>query len=138
MAPAPRADWARNLKHITRFRGNMIHGYDNDDVNAVLGQISDVTGLTIVCVWEYYDDYGYGGDSRFCILSDNGTLYQQVGDLYPWLSGTPDDPHTPDSPGDPSTWIGPAEHITESAFVNGDGFHNYALADYQSRDDDDS
>lgn len=108
-------------------RGCMEDGYDSDKVNSVLGAISDASGLMIVCVWDFYDEYGPGGNSDFYVdPEDGGPLRELVGDLWRWLNSDPDDPDSPDSPGDPGTWTGSATSLHPDNLAWNDGRHNFA------------
>lgn len=105
-------------------RGRFQQGYDNDDFRRVATEIKAVTGAEIVCIWQYFDDFGYGGDSEFYLV-DGGRLYELAGDLWPWLSADARDLEAPESPGDSATWQGSASAI-EYENLSGDGW-NYAL-----------
>lgn len=115
---------------IADLRGSMAGGYDDDRVNRVLGAISDATGLDLVCVWDYYDDTGVGGDSQFYVQGQDGELRELAGDLWPWLNGDPADPETPATPGDPPTWLGERAAFTTADLAWDDGgWRNYAHED---------
>lgn len=109
--------------------GCMYLGYTPEDVNRVLGILSQASGLRLVCVWAFCDACGYGGDSDFYIEDERSqTLLHLAGNLWAWLSESPGDSAFPAGPGHPSTWIGPP--VTEFAFkaiAGGDDFHNYTL-----------
>ncbi|MET9265232.1 hypothetical protein [Amycolatopsis sp. NPDC004079] len=109
----------------------MDDGYTPENVNSVLGQLSDLLpGFSIVCVWEYIDAYGYGGNSDFYVESESGeALFCIAGDLWKWLNMRPDDPGSPEAPGDPASWVGGACAEFTTADLVGDGFHNYAIQD---------
>lgn len=80
-------------------RGCMDDGYTPDEVNSVLGQLSAMTGLRLVCIWDYYDEYGYGGNSEFYIEAlDGKSLFKLAGNLWAWLSKSVDDPRRPRDP----------------------------------------
>lgn len=117
------------LKVIADLRGTMVDGYDDDDVNRVLGSISDASGLQLVCVWDVYDDCGVGGNSQFYLLEAGGRLRELAGDLWRWLNGDPDDPDTPASPGLPGSWAGELADFTTDHLPYDDGFRNYAQRD---------
>lgn len=120
-APSPLA----NEGHL---RGIMVDGYSPDDVNRVLGRLSDVTGLLILCVWDYYDDYGFGGNSDFYV-NVNGRLHYCTGDLWPWLNGSVENPDTPPDPGTPASWVGELADLDEDQLPYTDGQHNYTTVD---------
>jgi hypothetical protein len=108
---------------VTELRASMIDGYTPDDVNRAFGRIRDSLGIDLVCVWEYHDDFGYGGDSDFYVRSTNGAVHELAGDLWPWLNRSVDDPDAPAHLGDPATWTGAVADVTDDL---GDGFHNAA------------
>src|ERR1700733_4745988 len=76
------ADW---------LRGSMVDGYDDKHVNRVLGQLSDVSGVPLVCVWASHDSLGVGGDSQFYVYQYD-RLYELTGNVWEWLNGDPADP----------------------------------------------
>jgi hypothetical protein len=100
-------------------------GYGPEDAADVFAQIADATGVTLVCLWRYFDDAGYGGDSQFYVLDEQpvGTvLYELDGDLWPWLLG---DIPADQGPGEPPSWVGAKADIDLDALPVGDG-GNYA------------
>jgi hypothetical protein len=117
---------------IADLRGSMVLGYDNDDINRILGRISDASGVQIVCVWEIYDDRGVGGNSEFYVLEHTGRLRELTGDLWPWLGHDPEDPDTPASPGFPGSWVGGPADLTLRQLAYHDGLRNYAERDLLS------
>lgn len=126
IASAP-ASWSAPKE----LRSRLVDGYDSDEIATVLGQISDASGVFIVCLWDYYDAYGYGGSSDFRVLSPHGQLYHLDGDLSAWLTEAPDD--APAHPGRPASWIGGIDiDITDVA--GGDGRHNLARENRLTRD----
>ena len=120
------------LEAVADLRGSMVLGYDNDDVNRILGRISDASGVQIVCVWEIYDNCGVGGNSEFYVREHTGRLRELTGDLWPWLGYDPDDPDTPASPGFPGGWVGEPADLTLDQLPYSDGFCNYAERDVLS------
>ncbi len=106
-------------------RGCMADGYDTDDVNNVLGEISDDTPHTLVCLWGSYDGIGGLDGSQFYIERD-GHLYELAGDLWAWLNDDPEDSDTPAEPGHPDTWLGKPAGITTRNLPWTDHRHNYA------------
>ncbi|WP_431921405.1 hypothetical protein [Nonomuraea jabiensis] len=122
---------AQVLAGISKWKASMVGGYDDDAVNTVLGSISEVSGLHLMCVWDYYDEYGPGGDSDFYVESDDGSLHYLAGDLYEWLSVPPDSEDAPEGPGDPTTWVGGPADIGPDDIALQDDQHNYALQDRQ-------
>ncbi|MEU6191333.1 hypothetical protein [Nocardia sp. NPDC047038] len=117
--------WCALPEHL---RASMSDGYDSDAVNNILGQITDATGVRVVCVWDVYDDFGYTGSSDFRVEDPLGHFYYLSGDLWAWLNETAD--HAPAHPGSPASWIGgiDTEHTTHT-LAGGDGAHNHAIHD---------
>ncbi|EWM19644.1 hypothetical protein KUTG_09948 [Kutzneria sp. 744] len=113
---------------IADLRGSMDDGYDDDSVNRVLGRISEASGLRIVCVWDYYDAFGVGGNSDFYVNVD-GRLHYCAGDLWRWLNGSTEDPDTPTVPGLPASWVGAPTDLRDDQLRYDDGDHNYAIRD---------
>ena len=120
---------AELLEAIADLRGSMVDGYCPEDVNRILGRISDASGLKLVCVWDTYDSLGPGGDSQFYIEEDGGQLREVAGDLWRWLNDDPDDPEAPTSPGSPASWPGEPADFTAADLEYDDGFCNYARRD---------
>ncbi|WP_280217286.1 hypothetical protein [Nocardia neocaledoniensis] len=91
----------------TELQGSLAHDYSPDEVAAVLRRLGNLTGMHLVCVWEYLDDTGAGGHSEFYIRSVGGdTLFRLAGDLLAWLTTPADDPAAPATPGKPIEWVG--------------------------------
>lgn len=108
------------LEHL--HKGQFADGYDSDDVNRAFGAIKHVVGVDLICVWEYFDDAGYGGSSEFYLVEGN-TAYDLAGDLWPWLSGDTEVEH----PGNPQQWKGQqANDIDSWHDYPCDGWCNYA------------
>jgi len=117
------------LETIADLRGSMAGGYWPEDVNRILGQISDASGIQLVCVWDIYDSCGTGGNSQFYVEEQDGQLRELAGDLWRWLNDDPGDPAAPASPGSPSTWPGEPADFTTADLEYDDGFCNYARRD---------
>jgi hypothetical protein len=113
---------------IGDLRGYMVDGYDSDDVNRVFDRLEEATGLTLVCVWEYFDSAGVGGNSQFYISLEDDRLHEVAGDLWEWLNGDPECGSTPVTPGAPAAWIG-ARADFAAGFEYDDGRHNCAIRD---------
>ena len=111
-----------------QLRGSMINGYDNDRINRILGRISDVSGLEVICLWDLHDHTGLGGDSDYHVVID-GRLHCLGGELAAWLNSEPDDPSAPITHGIPADWIGAPTDITVADLPYHDDFHNYAARD---------
>ncbi|MFF5097904.1 MULTISPECIES: hypothetical protein [Actinosynnema] len=119
---------SQDAEEIADLRGSMVDGYDAERVNRVLGRISEVSGLPVVCVWAYRDAVGFGGDSGFYIEID-GRLHHCAGELWRWLNTPEDLPDAPTAPGPPSSWVGALSDLHEDRLAHDDGNHNYALRD---------
>jgi hypothetical protein len=107
---------------FTKYERCFNEGYDEDAINDILGHIQELTDTTIVCLWEFRDHLGYGGESELFLL-DDGALYCLGGDLWPWLlDGTSE---APNGPGTPAQWKGhPTGQVARE--FQGDGRHNLA------------
>jgi hypothetical protein len=106
---------------LADLRGRFEDGYTTSDIRAVFGRIFDESGLYLVCVWDYVDEYGAGGSSQFYAEDEDGDLSEVQPEIHQWLSGQRD---VPDGPVD--TWVcAPAE---QGEFAIWDGYHNYARA----------
>ncbi|MEU5900384.1 hypothetical protein [Streptomyces venezuelae] len=103
-------------------RARFEDGYSADDILIVFGRIHDAGGPYLVCVWDYADAFGFGGNSEFFAEDENGTLFEVAPDLHEWLSGQRA------TPGPADTWVcAPVAEPTE--FPVSDDFHNYARTD---------
>ncbi|MFK0047995.1 hypothetical protein ACIQU4_28680 [Streptomyces sp. NPDC090741] len=116
----------QDLKSLDDLRGVMQDGYTPEDVNRVFSRIEETCGLSLMCVWEMCDAFGFGGNSEFYVQAPTGDLHALVGDLWAWLNGDPQDAANPDAPGAPESWIGARAAVAEPACD--DGFCNVALA----------
>ena len=106
--------------------GRFSDGYTSDDIDVAIDRIRDATGVTLICVWEYFDDYGFGGNSEL-LLVDGVAVHEVEGDLWAWWSTDPAAPDAPSSPGSPQTWRGgPADGLRNYTDLGGDGSSNYA------------
>lgn len=124
------ASAATNFTAPDDLRGCMADGYTSDDVEDVLGRLSQLSNLNIVCVWDHHFGYGFDGSSNFYIEAD-GWLYDIVGELWSWLNVSPDDSAAPPSPGVPASWVGTlSHHVTiQKLELAEPGSHNLAVAD---------
>lgn len=112
---------------LAELRGCMAEGYTCKQVNHVLGRIEEFTGRTVVCVWDYVDDFGFTGESQFYLHTVTGSLFETNAQFWTWLNGDPACPDTPASPGEPSTWFAARpESWTEADLEFHDEGHNYA------------
>ncbi|MFJ2589662.1 hypothetical protein [Streptomyces sp. NPDC087538] len=110
------------LAEMADLHGRFKDGYTPEDIRTVFYRIYDTVGIYLVCVWEYVDEYGFGGNSEFFAEDRNGVLFEAQPDIHQWLSGQQETPGTPD------TWVcAPVAEPTE--FQASDDSHNYARAD---------
>jgi len=110
------------LGDIADLHGRFKDGYSADDIRTVFGRIHDEDGPYLVCVWEYADQCGFGGDSQFYAEEWDGGLVEVQPDIRRWLSGQQE------TPGPVGTWLcAPVAEPTE--FPATDDLHNYARAD---------
>ncbi|MEU3433082.1 hypothetical protein [Streptomyces sp. NPDC006863] len=101
--------------------GRFADGYTPEGVRAVFDRIYRAGGPYLVCVWEYADAHGFGGNSQFYAESDGGDYFEIEPDVHLWLSGQMD------LPAPMSTWVcDPVAGPTD--FPVSDDFHNYARA----------
>ncbi|MFF4173648.1 hypothetical protein [Streptomyces sp. NPDC001744] len=107
---------------LAELNGTFAFGYGADDVRSVFGRIADEGGPRLVCVWEYADDFGYGGNSVFYVEDQDGGLFEVSPDVRRWLTGQQQEP------GPLNTWTGPRAYEPWE-FPISDDFHNYARAD---------
>ncbi|MFF9786304.1 hypothetical protein [Streptomyces nigrescens] len=124
-------DAATHQADISDLRGCMVDGYTPEDVNRVFGQLEDALSVRLVCIWDFHDAYGYGGNSQWYLENEDGRLHDLAGDLWQWLNADPDEASTPCLPGAPATWWGAPADVPDCA--GGDGFHNLAV---EARDRD--
>ncbi|PPJ36463.1 hypothetical protein C5E45_20680 [Nocardia nova] len=111
-------------------RGSLDDGHAAEKVNAVLGQISDLSGVRVICVWDYFDG-DFGGHSNFYV-EDDDAIVELGGDLWDWLTESPDSPDCPAMPGKPADWFGcAAPDFLADDIAYDDGLHNYALGDHR-------
>lgn len=119
--PAPYADEA--LAPVVdggRLTGRFRGGYTEEEVDTTFAVLSAATGLRLVCVWEYRDSFGCGGNSQWFAEDLAGGLWDVAGDLYAWLTG--EQSH----PGPPRSWAGRTVAHRVRGLAWTDGEHNYA------------
>jgi hypothetical protein len=109
-------------------RGSMFPCYDGHLVNSILGQLSELMDVVLVCVWEWHGGAGFGGPASFYI-NEGGRLCRLEGDVRTWLLGDPDDPRTPTLPEGSSTWRGRRAGFTTGDLAWNDLRRNYARND---------
>ncbi|MER5356481.1 hypothetical protein ABT093_39950 [Kitasatospora sp. NPDC002551] len=103
-----------------RLKGRFRDGYTEEQVNAVFAVLGAATGLRLVCVWEYRDSFGCGGNSQWFAEDSSGGLWDLAGDLDDWLVG--EQSH----PGPAASWIGRTVVHRVQALAWSDGERNYA------------
>jgi hypothetical protein len=59
LSPVPLS--ASDVEVLTVHKGLFAQGHADDDINAVLAEF---TGARLVCVWDYHDEWGFGGNSE--------------------------------------------------------------------------
>lgn len=110
------------LAQIAELRGRFEDGYSADAIRSVFGRIYDAVGIYLVCVWDYADEYGFGGGSEFFAEDEDGNHFEVQPCIHQWLSGQQG------TPGPVSTWVcAPVAEPIEA--LVGDDFHNYARTD---------
>ncbi|MFI6688465.1 hypothetical protein [Streptomyces sp. NPDC050485] len=110
------------LDEIADLYGRFRDGYTAEGVQAVFSRIHDAGGPYLVCVWEYSDALGFGGNSQFYAEDDNGEFFEVQPDIHRWLSGQQA------ALGPVDTWV--AAPVAEPIrYADSDDFHNYALVD---------
>ncbi|WP_336794408.1 hypothetical protein [Gordonia malaquae] len=106
--------------------GVFLDGYDDDLIGSVLQEINSGADVELICVWEYVDDCGYGGDSCLHIVKD-GVPHQIAEALHLFLFEAPGDAARAGH-GQPDSWYGPAApEINLAATTACDGRGNYAV-----------
>ncbi|WP_280426794.1 hypothetical protein [Nocardia carnea] len=105
-------------------RSSLCEMRDPGTLSSVLSQLSDASGLHIICVWDRHDERGYSGHSELNIVGTFGQLYHPEGNLTQWLTAPSDT--APIHPGSPASWIGPAvTGMLLTDLAGGDDDHNY-------------
>lgn len=112
---------------VASLRGCMVEGYTPEDVNRTFRILERAFGVRLVCLWDYHDTFGFGGNSNFYVEGKGGRLHVLAGDLWRWLNGSPADPFTSVSPGMPASWWGAPADVPDRA--RHDGLYNYAIED---------
>ncbi|MEU9535891.1 hypothetical protein AB0D00_26730 [Streptomyces sp. NPDC048213] len=117
---------ARSLPAELRdLHGRFADGYSADSIRSTFGRIEEAGGPFLVCVWDYADEYGFGGNSRFYAETENGDHFEVSPDIHQWLSGELK------IPGPMTSWVcAPVAAPTDLPVS--DDFHNYARTDRTS------
>ncbi|MFD3908950.1 hypothetical protein ACFXOL_14755 [Streptomyces californicus] len=104
---------------IRDLHGRFADGYTPEGIRAVFDRIYRAGGPYLVCVWEYADAHGFGGNSEFCAENDRGEHFEIDPEVHLWLRGQIELP-TPIP-----TWVrGPVAGSADLPVS--DDFHNYA------------
>ncbi|QDN84377.1 hypothetical protein [Streptomyces sp. RLB3-6] len=109
------------LTQLADLHGTFEDGYTPEGVRSVFGRIADQGGPYLVCVWEYADEDGFGGNSQFYAEAEE-RFYEVSPDIHQWLSGEKE------TPGALDTWV--REPVDEFEFLVSDDFHNYAQSEH--------
>jgi hypothetical protein len=113
---------------LAEVRASMDDGYYPDRVNSALGRLNQAFGIRLVCVWNYLDEIGYGGDSDFYLEEAEGRLHYLAGRLWAWLNHALDDVDAPDTAGAPADRWGLASGLSATRMTS-DGQLNLAIHD---------
>ncbi|MFJ5071739.1 hypothetical protein ACIQC7_35520 [Kitasatospora sp. NPDC088556] len=100
--------------------GRFSDGYTEEGINSVFSDLSEATGLDLVCLWQFHDEICCGGESQWFAEDDHGRLWELSGDLYAWLSGHQQEP------GPVAGWVEAASDYRTESLPWSDGEHNYA------------
>lgn len=85
----------QNFTEFEEFRGTFENGWTDEDINLALPELEEILGVSLVCVWDRYDEVGFAGDSNLYVMDavGIGNVYELSGE---WLSflisgeGSPD------------------------------------------------
>jgi hypothetical protein len=72
-------------RSIEAARSAFQKGHTSEDVEAVLGPLSDWLGYKTVVGWSFMDCYGCGGDSELMVVDDRGRFCEAPADLVEFL-----------------------------------------------------
>lgn len=109
------------LARLADLHGRFEDGYSAEGIRSAFGRIYDEGGPYLVCVWEYADAYGFGGDSQFYAEDQDGALYEVQPAIHQWLAGQEE------TPGPADGWVCAPADATELPVS--DDWHNYARTD---------
>lgn len=62
--PEDAASWA----------GRLTDGWTSEELNVALPALSAVVGVELAVLWEYQDQWGFGGDSELVAVTEDGSL----------------------------------------------------------------
>lgn len=123
----------RDVETLVENKGRFAFGHDADDVNRLFGRFDSAR---LVCIWDRFDDDGYGGGTQVVGIARHQEIRGTIGQVEhgSWRSVHPDalefltDPHT-----DLDPWSIPsllADEVLDGPDVDdlgGDGFSNLAV-----------
>lgn len=68
LSPVPPT--ASDVEVLALRKGLFAQGHTDEDINEVLAEF---TGARLVCVWDYHDEWGFGGNSEIVGRDTEGT-----------------------------------------------------------------
>jgi hypothetical protein len=80
-------------------------GWTDEDSDHVLRDLEDTLGLQLRCVWEYRDEYGFGGHSELVAVIHHQAVTLPAGLWELLVDGTGDGVVDPGTTGDPDPEI---------------------------------
>ena len=72
-------------RSIEAARGVFQKGHTSEDVEAVLGPLSEWLGYQCLVAWRFMDCFGCGGDSELMVVDDRGRFYEAPNELVTFL-----------------------------------------------------
>lgn len=80
--------FAADLTVLREHQGDFEEGYEPEDIDRFLAQFKTVD---LICLWEYQDDIGFGGDSEVigCFARTEGPWFPLADGVWAWLIGDP-------------------------------------------------
>ncbi|MEU3497588.1 hypothetical protein ABZ747_29365 [Kitasatospora cineracea] len=76
-----------SVEALGDLRGSMQDGGTPENARKVFQRIHEAGGPYLVCVWEYVDKDGFGGQSHYFVKGEDGALYDIQNGVYQWLDG---------------------------------------------------
>lgn len=64
------------LERLAELKGRCgrAQGVTNDMMKSIGSTIEEVTGVRVVLVWDFFDMWGFGGNSEWAVVAKNGQL----------------------------------------------------------------